>query len=190
MKKQMGDMDENLFNKKTVIIKDKKTSKLTKEEEKVVKDLNVIIPPKIKSLKTKVQLIEYWKAIFIATLTIVIFFLFFEKSLINIWVIRTIEIILTFSIIFLAERVYRSFKEKEFLALLELILFNFALLISTEMQIPHSLFNGNSLLILSFCYIIYYIFKGLISSRIIYAEYIRSRSDIKEILKDNRKTYI
>ncbi len=182
--------EDDLFSNKTVIVKKKKHSKLTKEEEKVVKALNLVIPPKIKNLRTKVQLIEYWKAIFIALLSIVLFFLYFESPMINIWAIRAIEIILTFGIIFLAERVYRSFKEKEFITLLELIFYNFALLITSEMQVPHPLFNGTSLLILSFCYIIYYIFKGIFKSRIIYAEYVRSRSDIKEILKDNRESYI
>ena len=56
-------------------------SKLTKEEEKIVKELNITIPPKIKDARTKAQLLEFWKAIFIAALTLVFFFFYFHKRL-------------------------------------------------------------------------------------------------------------
>ena len=168
----------------------KTNSKLTKEEDKIVKDLNIIIPPKVKRLMTKAQLLEYWKAIFIAALTIVIFFLYFENSMINIWALRIIEVLLLVGVILLAEKLYKSFDKAMFLLLLEIIAYIVPLLLCSEMIQGHPVFNGNSLLILSFCYIIYYIFKGVIISRTIYVEYMRSRSDIKEILQDSRKSYI
>lgn len=168
----------------------KKSSKLTKEEEKAVKDLKIVVPPKIFRLRTKVQLIEYWKAIFIALLTIILFFLYFQNSMINIWVLRTIEILLIIGVILLAEKLYYNFKQSEFTLLLEVMLYAFSLLICSEMIEGHPVFNGNFLLILSLCYIIYYIIKGIINSRIIYVEYMRSRSDIREILKDSRESYI
>lgn len=181
---------EELFEETVVKKSKKKSSKLTKEEEKIVKDLNIAVPPKIRNIRTKVQLLEYWKAIFIAILTIVLFFFYFERAMINIWIIRIVEILLTLGIILLAEKLYHNFKRTEFMMLLEVILYTFALLICSEMIPGHMLFNGNSLLILSFCYIIYYIIKGILRSRIIYVEYMRSRSDIREILKDSRESYI
>lgn len=189
--------DEVIFNEDEMIVeveenekKNKSKSKLTKEEEKIVKDLKIEIPPYLRESRTKVQLIEYWKAIVVAIITIVLFFLFFQKEMINIWFIRGLEIILVGGIIFLSERLYKNFSKNEFLLLLEIILFTFALLLCTEMIKGHVLFNGNTLLILSFCYIIYFVIKGIIKSRVIYVEYMRSRSDIREILKDNRKSYI
>lgn len=185
-----GKETEELFETEIIKSEKRKESKLTKEEEKIVKDLNITIPPRVKRIRTKVQLMEYWKAIFIAALTIVVFFLYFEKSMVNIWVLRVIEILLIIGSILLAEKLYNKFNKLEFLLLLELLFFTFPLLICSEMVEGHPVFNGNSLLILSFCYIIYYMIKGLISSRIIYVKYMRSRSDIKEILKDSRESYI
>lgn len=183
---ELFEEDEVVEIKKTK----RKSSKLTKEEEKAIRDLKITVPPKVKRLRTKAQLFEYWKAIFIAVLTIVVFFLYFQNSMINIWVLRVIEILLIGGVILLAEKLYHNFKKTEFLLLLEVLFYSFALLICSEMVEGHPLFNGNFLLIFSFCYIIYYIIKGMISSRIIYVEYMRSRSDIREILKDNRESYI
>ncbi len=165
-------------------------SKLTKEEEKIVKELNITIPPKIKDARTKAQLLEFWKAIFIAALTLVFFFFYFQEEIINIWALRIIEGLLVIGVILLAEKLYNSFDKSLFLLLLEIVFYVFPLLICSEMIEGHPVFNGNSLLILSFCYIIYYIFKGVINSRMIYVKYMRSRSDIKEILKDSRESYI
>ena len=188
-----SDFDEEtneLLKNNTVKNKRKKDSKLTKEEEQIVRDLNITLPPRLKRERTKVQLMEYWKAIFIAALTIVMFFFYFEKSIINVWALRIIEILLIGGVILLAEKLYHDFNKSQFLLLLETMIYAFALLICSEMIQGHPIFNGNSLLILSFCYIIYYIVKGLIQSRIVYVEYMRSRSDIREILKDNRESYI
>ena len=188
-----SDIDEEtneLLKNNTVKNKRKKDSKLTKEEEQIVRDLNITLPPRLKRERTKVQLMEYWKAIFIAALTIVMFFFYFEKRIINVWALRIIEILLIGGVILLAEKLYHDFNKSQFLLLLETMIYAFALLICSEMIQGHPIFNGNSLLILSFCYIIYYIVKGLIQSRIVYVEYMRSRSDIKEILKDNRESYI
>ena len=190
MDKLNGVEESNLFAQEEIKPKKKKSSKLTKEEEKIVKDLNIIVPPKIKQARTKAQLLEFWKAIFVAALTIVFFFFYFEREIINIWALRIIESLLVIGVVLLAEKLYRDFNKSLFLLLLEIIFYVFPLLICSEMIQGHPVFNGNSLLILSFCYIIYYMIKGLISSRIIYVKYMRSRSDIKEILKDSREPYI
>lgn len=185
------EINEDIFSRNKVIASEKrKSSKLTKEEEKAVRDLRIVVPPKIKSLRTKVQLLEYWKAIFIATLTIVLYFFYFENPILNIWVLRIVEMLLIIGAILLTEKLYHSFVKIEFLLLIEVLIYTFSLLICSEMIGEHPVFNGGFLLILSFCYIIYYIIKGIISSRIIYVEYMRARSDVREILQDNRESYI
>ena len=184
------EINEDIFSRNKVIASEKrKSSKLTKEEEKAVRDLRIVVPPKIKSLRTKVQLLEYWKAIFIATLTIVLYFFYFENPILNIWVLRIVEMLLIIGAILLTEKLYHSFVKIEFLLLIEVLIYTFSLLICSEMIGEHPVFNGGFAYFI-FCYIIYYIIKGIISSRIIYVEYMRARSDVREILQDNRESYI
>ena len=185
---EVEEVSESLFEPEEV--EEQKSSKLSKREEQIVRDLKIEVPPQLREQRTKVQLAEYWRAILVALVTIAVYFLFFKEQLINIWYLRAFEIILVGGIIYLSERLFKRFKKTDFMLLLEIILYTFMLLISSEMTTEHALFNGNTLLILSFCYILYYIGKASMRSRTIYVEYMRSRSDVREILKDSRKSYI
>lgn len=209
-------LDEDLDKEKT--LNKENNLEFTKYELDLIKSLEIKQPEEVKKERKKEVFFQIISLIFCLLVILLVIFFYIREEKINIWYIRSLEIVGAIGIIYLSEMIYKrtnvypeisgkfvkgdeylgtkyeyikdpveSLKNKKmFLGVSEILILTLILLFTTEVLVVNKLASYSLLLIFAICCIIYYIVKAIYFERRVYFKYLKSRSDVRDILKKEK----